>query len=82
MLAADWASADKVFSVHFQGGPPEPLLQDLLGALDTRVTGEPRTVGPLKDIRPQILGNKQAVLGTGTGTWLTLQGGLVPLSPK
>ena len=73
-----WTCIDKT-SVLLQGGPPEPSLQDLFGALNTWVTGELGVVGPLQDVRPQALRNKQAAMGTGTGTWLILQCCLYPL---
>ena len=79
MLAADRAGVDKTCSVFLQGGPPEPSLQDLFGVLNTWLTGELGAVGPLKDVRPQALRNKQVVMGTGTGPWLILQCVLYPL---
>ena len=33
----------------------------------------------MQDVRPQALRNKQAIMGTETGTWLILQRGLYPL---
>lgn len=44
-------------------GLPETLLQEGEGAVDTRMTGKPGVVSPLKDLRPDRVRNKKKVSG-------------------
>lgn len=76
MLVADRAGVDELPGVSLQSRPPESLQQDIPRTLAPGVAGESGVMGPLKDIRPQGLRDKQVIRRTGARTGLVLQGGL------
>ncbi len=78
VLVTDRAGINIAPGVLVQGGPPEPLLDEVLRPLDAGVTGEARIMGPLEDVPPQGMRHEQAARGTVAGAGLILQRGLDP----